>query len=70
MLTRIKHLMSEHKTFAIETTLAARSYKALIKRAKSKGYIVVLLFLWLPSPEMAEQRVVEQRDSSVSQHIV
>ncbi len=57
MLRRIDILLEQHKTFAIETTLATRSYKSLIARAKEKGYTVTLLFFWLPSPEMAEMRV-------------
>lgn len=46
--------------FAIETTLATRSYKSLVARAKSLGYTVTLLFFWLPSPEMAEMRVASR----------
>ncbi len=57
MLRRIKFLLSHKETFAIETTLATRSYKALVERAQSLGYEVVLLFFWLPSPSYAEQRV-------------
>ena len=57
MLKRIDTLITLHKSFAIETTLATRSYKSLVERAKKEGYIVTLLFFWLPSPEMAEMRV-------------
>ncbi|MDE6324637.1 MAG: zeta toxin family protein [Duncaniella sp.] len=57
MLQRIEYLMARSVTFAIETTLATRSYKELVGRAKEKGYEVVLLFFWLPSPQHAEQRV-------------
>lgn len=57
MLKRIDTLLNERKSFAIETTLATRSYRTLVERAKTSGYRVVLLFFWLPSPEMAERRV-------------
>ncbi len=57
MLQRIELLLSRKDTFAIETTLATRSYKSLVDRAHDAGYTVVLLFFWLPSPEMAEKRV-------------
>lgn len=57
MLKRIDFLLDKKKTFAIETTLATRSYKSLIERAKANGYLVILLFFWLPSPEMAQLRV-------------
>lgn len=57
MLQRINHLLSINATFAIETTLATKSYRNLINRAKGLGYEIRLLFFWLPSPEMAEHRV-------------
>ncbi len=57
MLRRIDRLLDEGKSFAIETTLATRSYRHLVARAQERGYTVTLLFFWLPSPEMAERRV-------------
>lgn len=57
MLQRIDLLLSRGVTFAIETTLATKSYKDLVLRAQSLGYEVTLLFFWLPSPQQAEQRV-------------
>lgn len=60
MLQRIDVLLSRHATFAIETTLATKSYKNLVKTAQASGYQVVLLFFWLSSPEMAEERVMQR----------
>lgn len=60
MLQRIELLLNQRKTFAIETTLATRSYASLVKRAHERGFIVVLLFFWLPSPEMAVARVAKR----------
>ena len=60
MLQRIDTLLSRHVSFAIETTLATRSYKHLVERAKASGYQVILLFFWLSSPEMAEMRVAQR----------
>ncbi len=57
MLKRIGELMGKHKTFAIETTLATRSYGALIDKAHKLGYIVHLLYIWLASPLEAIERV-------------
>ena len=57
MLERIDSLLTDNVSFAIETTLATRSYKNLVLRAKEKGYNVSLLFFWLESPELACQRV-------------
>ncbi|MDE5902128.1 MAG: zeta toxin family protein [Muribaculaceae bacterium] len=57
MLQRIDFLIENGISFAIETTLATKSYKNLIARAHKEGYSVILLFFWLPSPEMAVERV-------------
>ena len=57
MLKRINYLLSKSITFAIETTLSTKSYQQLITRAKESGYQVILLFFWLPDPEMARMRV-------------
>ena len=60
MLQRINLLLCQGKTFAIETTLATRSYASLVKRAHELGYQIVLLFFWLSSPEMAIERVAKR----------
>ena len=60
MLQRINLLLNQGKTFAIETTLATRSYASLVKTAQERGYQVVLLYFWLPSPEMAIERVAKR----------
>lgn len=57
MLRRIQTLMDQRSSFAIETTLATRSYQNLIREAQEKGYRVTLLFFWLRSPELAADRV-------------
>lgn len=60
MLERIEILLSQKVNFAIETTLATRSYLNLINKAKAIGYEVQLIFFWLNSPEMAHQRVAKR----------
>jgi len=60
MLNRINKLINQKVDFAFETTLSTKSYHSLIKTAKSNGYKVWLLFLWLPSPEMAIARVTSR----------
>jgi len=60
MLKRIEELLEKGETFSIETTLATKSYTNLVRRAKSKGYTVRLLFFWLNSPELALLRVAER----------
>lgn len=60
MIQRIESLVGQRKTFAIETTLATRSYAALVHKVHDLGYNVVLLFFWLPSPEIAVKRVAKR----------
>lgn len=57
MLKRIKELLSRDESFAIETTLATRSYINLVHQAHAKGYRVTLVFFWLNKPELALQRI-------------
>lgn len=57
MLERIEALLNVEASFAIETTLATRSYKNLILKAQRLGYKVTLLFFWLQSPALAADRV-------------
>ena len=60
MLERIEELLAQKVDFAIETTLATRSYVQLIKRAQAVGYKVHLLFFCLETPEQAIQRVAQR----------
>ena len=60
MINRIKKLISQLSDFAIETTLATKSYHDLVKRAKEEGYQVELIYFWLQSPELALKRVAER----------
>ncbi len=57
MLNRINHLLKEDESFAFETTLATKSYKNKVVKAKEKGYNVTLLFFWLNNIELAIERV-------------
>jgi predicted ABC-type ATPase len=60
MLQRIDELLVLGDDFAIETTLATRSYVSLVRRAKAMGYKVSLIYIWLNSPELALYRVAER----------
>lgn len=57
MLERIAELLENDQSFAFETTLSTRSYVNLVKKAKEKGYEVILLFLALESVHLAIERV-------------
>ena len=60
MLRRINELLGRDESFAIETTLATRSYVNLVRQAHKRGYTVTLLFFWLRTPELALQRIAER----------
>lgn len=60
MLARLKELARARVDFAFETTLAARSYGNWLRQLQTRGYLVELIFLWLPSPELAVARVADR----------
>lgn len=60
MLKRFGELLGSNLSFAFETTGAATNYVKHLKRAQLLGYEVHLFFLWLPSPELAIQRVASR----------
>lgn len=73
MLHRMEDLMAEGADFAFETTLATRSYVKFIHDAQRKGYFVTLVYFWLPSPELAFERVatrVREGGHNIPQEIV
>jgi predicted ABC-type ATPase len=57
MLRRMQELLAHREDFAFETTLATRSFMGLVKRAKTQGYDVTLIYYWLDSVELAVARV-------------
>lgn len=60
MLKRLKELLKEGMSVAFETTGAATNYVRHLKAAQDDGYAVHLLFLWLPSADVAVQRVIHR----------
>jgi predicted ABC-type ATPase len=57
MLKRIDELINSNQDFSFETTLSTKSFLNTIEFAKSKGYYVTLIFFWLESVELAQDRV-------------
>ena len=57
LLERINDLSQSRKSFALETTLASRSLAPRITQMQKVGYQFRLLFLWLPSADLARARV-------------
>jgi predicted ABC-type ATPase len=57
MLRRLRELAKARRSFAFESTLAARAHAPWIASLVGKGYAFELLFLWLQSADLAVQRV-------------
>lgn len=73
MKARAEQLLEGEENFAMETTLSARTYIKLIKRAREKGFRVQLIFFWLKSPETAITRVaqrVQEGGHNVPQNVI
>jgi predicted ABC-type ATPase len=60
MLTSIKEAVNLQHSFAFETTLSGRSYLQHISDWRLQGYRVKLIFLELPSVDIALSRVAER----------
>lgn len=57
MLEHVRLMVKRREDFAVETTLAGRAYLRMIREWQGVGYRVELMFLELPSVELAIQRV-------------
>jgi predicted ABC-type ATPase len=60
MIERMRILVSEQRSFAFETTCAGRAHVGLLRRCKAAGWRITLVFLWLPSPQTALDRVARR----------
>jgi predicted ABC-type ATPase len=60
LLARMRELAQARADFAFETTLATRSFAPWLASLRESGYRAHLVFLSLPSPELAVARVAER----------
>jgi predicted ABC-type ATPase len=73
MLQQIEEHVARGEDFAFETTLAGRGYARAIPRWRASGYRIALMFLSLPSPEVAILRVqtrVRQGGHAVPEEVI
>jgi predicted ABC-type ATPase len=56
-LGELDRLAKARSSFAFETTLSGLTYVARLKRWKASGYRIEIVFLRLPSPQLAVRRV-------------
>jgi len=60
LLREIKAHVEKVEDFAFETTLSGRSYMRLLKELRSKGWKIILFYLWIPSAEFSRLRVQQR----------
>jgi predicted ABC-type ATPase len=53
-------MLSDRRTFCIETTIATRTLLQLVGRARSLGYRLRLIFLFTPHSNLNESRVKQR----------
>lgn len=59
-LLEIRRFVARRESFAFETTLSGRGYLKLIRQLIDDGWLVELIYLWIPSVEMCQARVAER----------
>lgn len=57
VFTKIDSLVTQGKSFAIETTLSGRYLVRFIQELKEKEYVVTLIYVFLDNPELAIDRI-------------
>jgi len=60
MLARIREPVKNRQSFAFETTCAGRTHLPMLRQCKASGWRVTLVYLWLPSPQAALDRVARR----------
>jgi predicted ABC-type ATPase/predicted transcriptional regulator of viral defense system len=73
MLEEIRRHVQDRATFAFETTLSGKAYARMIPGWQSAGYRVDLVFLRLPEPQMAIDRVASRvafGGHDVAKHVI
>ena len=59
-LKEIKQAISGRENFAFETTLSGKSYLGLIRHLHAEGWLVELIYLYLPDVQLSIERVAER----------
>jgi predicted ABC-type ATPase len=60
VLQQVHEFAERGVDFAFETTLSGKSYVNLLAELKAKSYGLHLFFLWIPSPELAIERIKDR----------
>jgi predicted ABC-type ATPase len=57
LIERMRALVQNGESFALETTCSGKSYVPLFKDCKARGWRLSLYYFWLPTPEHSIARV-------------
>ena len=68
LVERMRALVQEGKSFALESTLSGKSYIPMLKDCRANGWRVALYYFWLSSPEVSIARVA-RRVSQGGHHV-
>jgi predicted ABC-type ATPase len=59
-LERVRDLLEARSSFAFESTLSSRTLANTLSRARADGYLVTVAYVWVPSAEVAIERVARR----------
>jgi predicted ABC-type ATPase len=57
---RLEELRAAQESFAVESTISGRSLQRVLRTLKASGYTTLLVYLWLPEPDLAVERVANR----------
>jgi len=60
MLARLDYLESQRRSFAFEATVASHALARRLERLRNHGYACHIVYLWLPTVDLAIARVAER----------
>jgi predicted ABC-type ATPase len=60
MHRRLEELRAERTSFAVESTISGLSLRSTVRRLRSSGYAIFLVYLWLPEPALSVERVANR----------
>jgi predicted ABC-type ATPase len=60
MIARLNQLVNDGHDFAFETTCSGRGHIRLLQRCRNEDYLFTMIFLWLPSAQIAIERVARR----------
>ncbi len=60
MIGRVRELATMKSDFAFESTLASRTFVPWLRALKRQDYVLHLIYLWLPSADLAVERIAER----------